>query len=490
MIYDKLSFCAGVVVFTIVLTALSTPFWSNLGLSLHPGPPPKLFSGNIHQISRIAPWAAFAEWSRQYGLVSLLFRHHVIVLNSVEAVVALLEHRSNIYSDRSMRWMYHELAERGMSVFHISSQLPYHRNYRRLLQSGLKSRAVQGYRGILERELRILLEGLINSPDNFSRHLRPIWILSVCRNSGAIVLDVTYGWPVTSDDDYFVSIMEEAFSLQRQMTQPGRWLVEEIPFRTQTPLPHPSIFISPFNRAHFKRFAFSASGSAGESFASQLLQPEDGHYVDKEEERIISWCSFALYVGGADTTVSMMLSSIALMMQYPDIQRAAQNEIDMVLGNQRLPNLGDQSSLPYISALLKEILRYSPAARLGVPHRVIEEDTYDGYRIPRDTTVIANIWAICRDPSVYPDPDTFDPNRFLLRHETDPRKLAFGFGRRVCPGAGFAEAQLFLNITNILACFDILKPLDTATGEEYLPEITYTVGVTSHPLPFKCQIVP
>ncbi|KAK0472806.1 cytochrome P450 [Armillaria novae-zelandiae] len=485
-----LTFCVGGIVSTIVLAALSALFWGNLGLPLHPGPPPKLFSGNIHQIPRTTPWTAFAEWSRQYGSAIIhyrLFRRHFIVLNSVEASVALLEHRSNIYSDRPMQWMYNELAERGMSVFHISSQHPNHKNYRRLLRYGLNLTAVQGYRGILERELRILLDRLIDSLDNFSRHFR--------RNSGAIILDVTYGWPVTSDDDYFVSLMEEAFYLHGQITQPGRWLVEEIPLLRFVPSWMPG--------AHFKRFAFSvgdspfkwtkervASGPAGKSFASQLLQPEDGRYVDTEEEQIISRCSSALYVGGADTTVSVMLSFIALMMQYPDVQRAAHNEIETVPGNQRLPNLEDQSSLPYISALFKEILRYSPAVRLGIPHRVTEEDTYGGHRIPRGTTVIANIWAICRDPSVYPDPDTFDPDRFLLRQEMDPRKLAFGFGRRVCPGAGFAEAQLFLNITNILVCFDILKPLDASTGEEYLPEITYTVGVTSHPFPFKCQIVP
>ncbi|PBL01644.1 cytochrome P450 [Armillaria gallica] len=493
--FDQFTLWAGVS--TIVLALLSALFLRNTGLPLPPGPPPKLLSGNVHQMPRTAPWATFSGWSRQYGSAIIhyrFFRRHFIILNTAETVLALLEHRSNIYSDRPMVWMYGELAGRGMSVFNISSQHPNHKNYRRLLQSGLNSRAVQVYRGILERELRILLNGLVDSPNNFPKHFR--------RNAGAIVLDVAYGWPVTSDDDYFVSLMEEAFALHRQVVQPGRWLVEVIPLLRFVPSWMPG--------AHFKRFAFSvrdrmkaidqephkwakehmASGTVKESFTSQLLQPQDGHYVDEEEERTISWCSSALYAGGADTTVSIMLSFIALMMQYPDVQKAAQNEIDTVLGNQRLPNLGDQSSLPYISALFKEVLRYSPAARLGLPHRVTEEDNYGGYRIPKDSTVMANIWAICRDPSVYPDPDTFDPNRFLSKTEMDPRKLAFGFGRRVCPGAGFAEASLFLNIANILACFDILKPLDTKTGKEYLPEITYTVGVTSHPSPFKCQIVP
>ncbi|PBK83988.1 cytochrome P450 [Armillaria gallica] len=463
MLSDQLTFWAGVVVSIVILAVLSALFWSNTRLPLHPGPPLKLLSGNIHQIPGTAPWAVFAEWSRQYGSAIIhyrLFCWHFIILNSIEAVLVLLEHQSNIYSDRPMQWMYNELAEHGMSVFHISSQHPHHKNYQRLLQSGLNSRAIQGYIGILEQELWILLDGFVDSPDNSSKHFDGEF--SFGGNAGAIVLDVAYGWPVTSNDDYLVSLMEEVFSLHRQVAQPGQWLVEEIPFLRFIPSWMPGV--------HFKRFAFSvhdhmkaieqaplkgpksACGTAGESFTSQLLQPQDGHCVDKEEERIISWCSSALYVGGAGT-------------------------IDTVLGDQRLPNLNNQSSLPYISALLKEILQYSPAARLGLSHHVIEEDTYAGYRIPKDSTVIANIWAICRDPSVYPDPDTFNPNHFLSRHETNPHKLVFGFSRHVCPGAGFAEVQLFLNITNILACFDILKPLD-ATTSEYLPEITYTVGVT------------
>ncbi len=189
--FDQFTLWAGVS--TVVLALLSAFFLRNTGLPLPPGPPPKLLSGNVHQMPRTAPWATFAGWSRQYGMLPLLyvhalahlkttigsaiihyrfFRRHFIILNTVETVLALLEHRSNIYSDRPMVWMYSELAKRGMSVFNISSQHPNHKNYRRLLQSGLNSRAVQVYRGILERELRILLNGLVDSPNNFPKHFR------------------------------------------------------------------------------------------------------------------------------------------------------------------------------------------------------------------------------------------------------------------------------------------------------------------------------
>ncbi|KAK0231460.1 cytochrome P450 [Armillaria fumosa] len=493
---EKLDVWTGLILFTFIL-ALPGVFILRKTQLLPPGPPPKVISGNVHQMPRVSPWKTFTEWSKQYGSSIIHYRffgRHFIVLNSVEAALELLEHRSNTYSDRPVVWMYNELAGRGMSVFTVSSQHPHHKIYRRLLQSGLNPRAVQAYRGIMERELRILLDGLLTTPESYAKHLR--------RNAGAVVLDLAYGWPVTNDDDYFVSLMEEAFALHKQVVQPGRWLVEVMPFLRFVPSWMPG--------AHFKRFAFSvrermkaidqaplqwtkqqmANGNAKESFTSQHLQPQDGHYVDKNEERMIGWCASALYAGGADTTVSIMQSFIALMVQYPDVQREAQSEIDSLLGDHRLPNLDDQSSLPYVSALFKEILRYSPAARLGLPHRVVQEDTYNGYRIPKNSTIMANIWALCRDPSVYTDPDIFDPGRFLTRNEMDPRKLAFGFGRRVCPGAGFAETAVILNITNILSCFNILKPIDVNTGMEYCPEISYTTGVTSHPSPFQCRIVP
>lgn len=80
----------------------------------------------------------------------------------------------------------------------------------------------------------------------------------------------------------------------------------------------------------------------------------------------------------------------------------------------------------------------------ALPHRLTEEDTYEGYRIPKNATVIANTWAVLHDPELYPEPFKFDPGRFLVvgehssvnNHEINPdsRTFAYGFGRRQCPG--------------------------------------------------------
>lgn len=138
------------------------------------------------------------------------------------------------------------------------------------------------------------------------------------------------------------------------------------------------------------------------------------------------------------------------MTLHPEIQKRAQEEINSVIGPDRLPSLNDRSSLPYVEAVVKEVLRWNPVGPLGVPHRLIEDDVYEGYLIPKGTLVIANIWyayfsmSYCftdvmpltrkflHDPEINgPNPYTFDPSRFLSEKPVpDPKDCVFGFGRR------------------------------------------------------------
>lgn len=460
--------------------------------NLPPGPPPKLISGNVHQLSPVEPWKLYKSRSDAFKspIVSFrVFSRRIIVLNTIKSTLDVLETRSSIYADRPTLWMIGELVGRKLSVFAMSSKNPRLKTYRKLLHASLNPRATESYLDEIERERNTLVEGLEEKPGEFVSHIR--------RNAGAVILNIAYGWTVTSNDDYFVNLMEESFALSSAVSRPGRWLVDVFPILRFVP--------SWFPGASFKRLAkeYSAqmsrvdmiphgwakeqieSGNYKHSFSSQHLLPEDGHTITDEEEDTIKWCSAALYAGGADTTVSALTSFILLMMLHPQIQHRAQQEIDTVVGRGRLPTYADQPNLPFVSAVLKEVLRYAPVARIGLPHRSEQDDSYLGYHIPEGATVFGNIWACTRDPEVYSNPETFDPDRFLdPRNEMDPRKIVFGFGRRVCPGAHFAEVSLFMNVSAILATFDILKP--EGAGDI---DVEYTSGVTSHPKPFECRIV-
>ena len=148
------------------------------------------------------------------------------------------------------------------------------------------------------------------------------------------------------------------------------------------------------------------------------------------------------------------------MAVHPEIQKKAQKEIDQLLGGERLPTLADQDDLPYISAVIKEIYRWHTPLPISIPKALTEDDVYKGYHMPKGATVMENVWAVFHDPSEYPEPHIFNPERFLKdrkldRSVRDPEDRVFGSSRRICPGKHFADRALFLRVSTILATFNI-----------------------------------
>ena len=123
------------------------------------------------------------------------------------------------------------------------------------------------------------------------------------------------------------------------------------------------------------------------------------------------------------------------MARNPEVMKKAQEELDRVVGKERLPDFSDRDNLPYIDALIKELLRWNPPFPMSVANRATQDDVYRGYSIPAGAIVIPNIWAISRDSSIYPDPEAFNPDRFLKDGKTNhavlnPEDRVFGSGRR------------------------------------------------------------
>lgn len=80
------------------------------------------------------------------------------------------------------------------------------------------------------------------------------------------------------------------------------------------------------------------------------------------------------------------------MLFHPEIQQKARIEIDRVVGKNRLPDFGDLESLPYVAAIVKESLRRKPVVPLGLAHRLIEDDVYNGSFMPAGSIVMGNAW--------------------------------------------------------------------------------------------------
>jgi len=235
-------------------------------------------------------------------------------------------------------------------------------------------------------------------------------------------------------------------------------------------------------------------GTAVPSFTSQLLNEND-EQMDPSRLHThleIKGAAASIYAAGVDTTSATLGSFILMMVRNPDVLARAQAEIDKVIGLDRLPDFEDRPSLPYINSLIREIYRWHAALPLGVPHRSMDNDQYYGYRIPADTTMIPNLWAMSRDGEVYSDPYKFQPDRFLHLEEheiveVDPKNYIFGFGRRQCPGRHFADASVWVAIASIVAAFDI-SPSPNDEGEPTIPPEEYLTGFVRHVKPFPCKI--
>ena len=148
------------------------------------------------------------------------------------------------------------------------------------------------------------------------------------------------------------------------------------------------------------------------------------------------------------------------MIAFPEVQRKAQAEMDAIVGRDRLPTFADAPRLPYVQAIIKEILRYRPSLPFLIPHAATEEDWYEGMYIPKGTICIANVWHCNHDREVFgEDADEFRPERHLDENgellpgpfETNQAgHVLFGFGRRICVGKDLAIESLFINTVRIL----------------------------------------
>lgn len=110
------------------------------------------------------------------------------------------------------------------------------------------------------------------------------------------------------------------------------------------------------------------------------------------DDDLASYISGSLLEAGSDTTASTLYAFIQALLVWPEVQRKAQEDIDRVVGLDRLPTMDDYENLPYIRCCIKESLRWMPTAILGVPHAALREDTYMGYTIPKGAMVVNNVW--------------------------------------------------------------------------------------------------
>ncbi|CAN1194314.1 Cytochrome P450 82A1 (Fragment) [Linum perenne] len=227
-----------------------------------------------------------------------------------------------------------------------------------------------------------------------------------------------------------------------------------------------------------------------EDFMDVILNvlDDEGSIDGRDSDTTNKATCLALTLAASDTTSVTMTWLLALLVNHPEVMKKAQIELDDNVGKERQVQESDLHNLVYLKAIVNETLRLYPAAPLSVPHQSMENCTVAGHLVHKGTRLIVNISKIQRDPQVWPNPDEFQPERFLTTHKNVDVKgqnfelIPFGSGRRMCPGLNFALQVMHLTVATLLHGFDFSR----ASKEPV--DMTESIGLTN-PRAYPLEVV-
>ncbi|NP_001351717.1 isoflavone 3'-hydroxylase-like [Cicer arietinum] len=202
----------------------------------------------------------------------------------------------------------------------------------------------------------------------------------------------------------------------------------------------------------------SGNQNDGDTMIDHLLklresQPE--YYSDHMIKGLIQ----AMLLAGTDTSAVAIEWVMSELLNHPDVLNKAKEEIETQIGRDKLIEEHDLSKLPYLQNIINETLRLHPPAPLLLPHYSSEDFTLGGFNVPKDTIILSNVWAIHRDPNLWSDPLSFKPERFEIEGELN-KLIAFGLGRRACPGLNLAQRSVGLTVGMLIQCFEWKRESD------------------------------
>ncbi|KAH9983676.1 cytochrome P450 [Xylariaceae sp. FL0662B] len=466
-----------------------------------PGPDTLPVIGNLHQMPKKNGHLQFQRWAAQYGPVySLMLGTKVmVVLSTDQAIKDLLDKRSNIYSSRPEMYL-GQIISGGFRMLLMEYGETW-RTIRRLVHNNLNIKAARTYVPYQDLENKAMLLGFLESPAQFIDHIR--------RYTNSLTTQMIFGFRTTSIDDLKLKQLFDGFERFCEVTgTQTAALLDVYPiFRY---LPDALLPMRKYSKdLHRKEYDLYVGhyletkrklreGTAKPCFCVDLVRAqEEQHFSDG----IAGYVSGSLLEAGSDTTAATLVGFVQAMLLFPEVPKAAQEELDRVCGD-RLPDLNDLPDLPYVRGCIKESMRWMPTDILGVPHAVIRDDEYMGYKIPKGAAVMWNVWAVQNDAMRHPNPRRFDPNRWKHDSQTsaeaannpDATKrdhFIFGAGRRLCQGMHIADRSLFLAVSRLLWAFDFRRAVDESTGEAIVPNMAdLTEGLFVQPKPFEADIVP
>ncbi|KAF9238563.1 cytochrome P450 [Melanogaster broomeanus] len=492
MSLDRLQIVAGIVAAASVVTFLynkyqAAPATKN-GIPLPPGPPARWFWQSAFPRSRIAH--TLADWVARYGPVISLREGSrvIIVIGRLDAATEIMEKEGGALVDRPRLVALGEMMSNNMRIVRLRSGERF-RRLRKAVHTHLRPRAAEVYQGLQREHARDLILDILRDPTHHIEH--------ASRFSASVILHVAYGKSSpTSNDDPEVVRMHQNNKTVLTVARPGAYLVDIFPILKYVPgygrdLTKYHEFELALFRDQLGRVKDEMSrNEASPSFGKTLLENPGNHRFSYDE---MAYLAGTLFSAGSDTQLIIQKpkrafrKSLTWSLGWTEAsQCAAASPYDLMPS--LAPTFEDSNGLPQLHAFISEALRWRPVVTLGIAHRATEEIVWRGHIIPAGATVLGCHWSISRDPVAFPNPEKFDPQRWLDPNgnlRTDLRFYTYGFGRRVCPALHFSNRSLYITLSLLLWSFRIVERPDAPIDVD-----AFTDTSVPRALPFEVDFVP
>lgn len=480
----------------IGLVAISVFYACNRALSgprhkvvYPPGPPKDPFIGNLRQFPKDNWWSVFNKWQKEYGDIVFLDVPSLpfLLINSLDVAEELLSKRASNTSGRKAGFMCKTLLGWDWK-FTFRQADETHQAIRKIFRLGIGPQRVSSFDHVIEQATD---QWLLTAQDIKGDPVHPTF-----NKIGEVIITVAYGRGMWNN--YGAELVklnnDSMVILASSLTQ--LWLVDIFNWLRFIPSWMPG---AEFRRRGIRSTKLTTrirewpyaesmklfnSGNLGHSVLNDMLETMGPS--DNLRDGVAN-----LYFAGVDTTTCVVSLFFLSMLVFPDVAHKVQDEINSVIGSDRLPKVSDRANLPYTEAVWKEAIRWNPAVPFGVPHVNINEEYLKGYFIPKGSLINPNIGFMLNDPAIWGDPTVFRPERFLSSGASqlpNPLTLMFGFGLRVCPGMYLADRVGFHFVTKTLSVYNVV-PLE---GKEK-PEpssMKYSTGAIRLPKNLECRFVP
>jgi cytochrome P450 len=444
-------------------------------------------------------WLKFHEYITTYGPIvqlNLLGQNHIL-LGTERVVDDLVRARGAIYSGRPQT----EAASMLTQDMHIllMTQGKGLRDRRAILSRLLSRSAVSQYESSQWLETYRMIRDIVQSPPEYEEIFEH-WTTAM----GSRML---YGRAMHERDAYQAEI-NVVSRLAVSIVKPGTYLVDFIPWMRYIP----NIF-APWKRRfnalvrrdeafYYKMWNKTREDLDGRtdapSFTRRYLEDygSEGGKGNLTEVEAVHLMGVTYTAFG--TSSRNMNTFLFAMTRHPEWWSRISDEMESIVGGKRLPMLDDLPSLPILRAVLNEITRLWPVTPGGVPHLLTKDDVYQGYYLPAGSVIHLVTWSCGRDAELYPDPESFKPERWLesgypsykeplSEFPTLNNTLMFGAGRRQCPGMLVGMRNVYIQVMMFVWACDVTRARD-ANGEIVPGKHEFVPGFNVHPKPFNFDL--